>query len=247
MENFLVEYRKSVVPQITSESAGPSEEVAKQIFFEALNAQIDRFAPLPSGVIFFGVAHDDGRPVLLSFKEPGLGSILISGGTSSGKTALLQGVASGIVHMYNPQEVQFAIVTSNYLEWADWADLPACGGIFSSEKMHFEKIINALGKWMQRPDCSQTLLLFLDGVNTFQDLGIDARARLQQLLAVGPFFNIWPIATADDRELMSFVEWRKYFRKHVMSMPKNSVSLLAQEFLVREEDAWCRFSILGGG
>ena len=245
MESFLVEYRKGEVPQKTSEPADRSEKTAKQIFFETLNAQIDRFAPLPSGVIFFGVARDDGRPVLLSFEEPGLGSILISGRASTGKTTLLQAVASGVVHMYSPQEVQFAVVTSNYLEWADWADLPACGGIFSSEKTHFEKLINALNKWMQRPDCSQTLLLFLDGVNAFQDLSIDVRTKLQQLLAVGPFYNIWPIATAGDEELMELGDWRKYFRKNVMSVPKRSVLLSDQEFIVKEDDACCRFSILG--
>ena len=245
MESFLVEHHNGVVPQRISAREGRAEKTAKQIFFDMLNAQIDGFAPLPSGVIFFGVDRDDGRPVLLSFEEPSLGSILISGSTSTGKTTLLQAVASGVVHMYNPQEVQFAVVTSNYLEWADWADLPVCGGVFSSEKTHFEKLINALEKWMQRPDCSQTLLLFLDGVNAFQDLSIDACARLKQLLAVGPFYNIWPIATANDEELIRLGDWRKYFRKHVMSVSKESVVLSNQEFIIKEDDAWCRFSILG--
>ncbi len=245
MDSFLVEYRNGEVPQKTSETADRSEKTKKQIFFETLDAQIDRFAPLPTGVIFFGVARDDGRPVLLSFEEPSLGSILISGSASTGKTTLLQAVASGVVHMYSPQEVQFAVITSNYLEWADWADLPACGGVFSSEKVHFEKIINALDEWLHRPDCSQTLLLFIDGVNVFHDLSADVRAKLQQLLAVGPFCNIWPIATADDEELIGLGEWRKYFKKHVMSVSKRSVSLLDQEFIVKEDGAWCRFSILG--
>lgn len=245
MESFLVEYRSGEAQQKISEAADQPQKTAKHIFFETLNAQLDRFAPLPSDAIFFGVARDDGMPVLLSFAEPSLGSILISGSVSTGKTTLLQAIAVGVVHMYKPQEVQFAVITSNYLEWAEWADLPACGGIFSSEKVHFEKMIDALSEWMQRPDCSQTLLLFLDGVNAFQDLSMEARARLQQLLAAGSFFNIWPIATADDEELMELGEWRKYFRKHVMSTAKRSASPLEQEFIVKEDDAWCRFSILG--
>lgn len=245
MDSSFVEHCKGKVLQKISETADRSEGMAKQIFFEKMNAQIDRFAPLPSGVIFFGVARDDGRPVLLSFEEPSLGSILISGNTSTGKTTLLQAVASGIVHMYTPQEVQFAVITSNYLEWADWSDLPACGGVFSSEKAHFEKIINALDEWLHRLDCSQTLLLFIDGVSAFQNLSADTCTKLQRLLAVGPFCNIWPVATADDKELMNLGEWKRYFRKNVESVSKRNASMLEQEFIVREDDAWCRFSILG--
>lgn len=225
-------------------SVGFDEDGKKGLFFATLHSQIDEFAPLPPNVIFFGVARDDGRPVLLNVLEPSFGSILIRGNVSSGKTALMQAIASGTAHMYTPRELQFVIVTPKYLEWANWVDGPGCGGVYSSEKRPFEKLVNALDLWLKRSDCSQTLLFFIDGLRAAQSLDPETEVKLQRLLAIGPYRNIWPIVTATEDEFYSMVEWSRYFKKQVLSMSKKGVSVFEREFAVKEDGSWCKFSMI---
>ncbi len=242
MKKIFDEGASMVLEQGTSNSF--KEAGKNEIFFAAIRNQIDEFAPLPPSTLFFGIAKDDSRPVLLNLMEPRMGSIVICGNMFSGKTSLLQAIAAGAAYLYTPEELQFVIVTPNYLEWAGWVNQPGCGGVYSSEKRSFEKIVDAMDLWMRRSSCSQKLLFFIDSLSVIQCLNSAAASKLQKLLAIGSYRNIWPVVTATEDELYYMTEWNRCFRKKILSISKKGTSVFGQEFAVKVDDSWCEFSIL---
>ncbi|HMZ07362.1 MAG TPA: FtsK/SpoIIIE domain-containing protein [Anaerolineales bacterium] len=216
----------------------------KQMLFAALRAQVQRLSPLPANTLLFGVSQEDRKPVLFDMAEPDGGAILVRGEKGSGKTTLLQTIAWNAAEMYRSQQLQFVVATPAYLEWLDFQELPACGGVFSTESNRFERLVDALGGWMYRFDKRQTLLLLIDGIGSLNRMGSRTRMLLDRVLAYGPYSNIWTVATADPDDLDHDAAWPDLFAWYIHSASKHCSPTFDHEFSVRTNDGFCRFSIL---
>src|SRR5215207_7611935 len=71
-----------------------------------LSDVLTEFGPMPEEALFLGVASD-GLPMLLNLHDPVPGPILISGDAGTGKTGLLQIIASAAGKMHQPEGLQF--------------------------------------------------------------------------------------------------------------------------------------------
>lgn len=246
MRNIAFDPVKMSSPMQIWRSDIPSFGEDANCLISLIRQQIVQVSPLPVGTVYFGVSIKDGRPVLLDIKTPNLGSILLCGDRSSGKTALLKAVASGITYVFDPQDVQFAVVTSaHYSEWQGWKNLPHCAGLFSSNHGILTDIVDALDVWTSCSNAGQTLLLFIDGFR-MADLWDKKRySLLQDLLTFGPYQNIWPIVATDAENFSKLASWGSCFGRHLFSVPGCGDSVFDFEFAMREDSVWCPFSILG--
>jgi hypothetical protein len=211
-----------------------------------LGEQIHKVAPLPAGSIYVGISLDDGAPVVMDITKSCRGSLLISGNRQSGAaTTLLQAIAAGLGHVFEPDKAQFAVITSACYEWENWESLPSCNGIFPLDNLSIGKIIRQLATWMRHRDCRQSQLLFIDGADLL--LGSDANVSvlLRNLLLFGPAQNIWPIVTVATEDLGHLEPWMDCFRRCLVHVPTDSRSMYDFEFAMQENSTWCRFSILG--
>ena len=128
----------------------------RETFRSTMVSVLQDAMPLPPNAVFLGTADEDHLPVLLDVGDPDTGAILIAGKASTGKTALLQVMASGISYTHNPAEIEFAVITQKTWEWAEWENSRYCSGVFAPEGRHTASFIDALGVWMKRPIHNQT-------------------------------------------------------------------------------------------
>lgn len=211
-----------------------------------LGEQIHKVAPLPAGSIYVGISLDDGAPVVMDITKSYRGSLLISGNEQSGAaTTLVQAIAAGLGHVFEPDEAQFAVITDACYKWENWESLPNCSGIFPSDEVSIGKIIRQLATWMRYRDCSQSQLLFIDGADLLLGLDANESLLLQNLLLFGPAQNIWPIVTVDTEDLIHLKPWMDCFRRCLVHVPTDAQSMYDLEFAMQENSTWCRFSILG--
>lgn len=206
-----------------------------------LKEQIQNLSPLPAGTIYFGVAVDDGLPVLLNIKDPVAGSVLVYGDNPFAKTALLKTIAAGASFCFSAQDIQFVVITSSGLAWTGWGNLQHCGGVFTSNGQALEDAIEALYIWMHKSACRQSLLLLIDGIDTLQNLDWAACFRIQTILMRGPFFNIWPIVVAGSIDCLSF--WNECFSRYIISLPAACPSIYNSYYVLKEQSSWLKFSI----
>src|SRR6266508_2990455 len=68
-----------------------------------LSEVLSGFGPMPQEALFLGVASD-GLPVLLNLYDPVPGPMLIGGDAGTGKTRLLQIIASAAAKMHQPED-----------------------------------------------------------------------------------------------------------------------------------------------
>ena len=246
MRNIAIDPVRMSLPMQIWRSVIPSFGEDANCLISLIRQQIVQVSPLPVGTVYFGVSIRDGRPVLLDIKTPSLGSILLCGDRSSGKTALLKAVASGITYVFDSEDVQFAVVTSAYhTEWQGWENFPHCAGLFSSNGGILTDIVDALDVWTSCSHAGQTLLLFIDGLSMV-DLWDKKRYRLlQNLLTFGTYQNIWTVVTTDAENFSDFSSWGSCFGRQLFSMPGCGDSVFDFEFAMREDSVWCPFSILG--
>jgi hypothetical protein len=199
--------------------------------------------PLPPNAIFFGLAEEDGAPVFLDVSDPDTGAILVAGGPSSGKTALLQVVTSGISYTHDPAEVQFAVITPKPWQWTEWENSRYCSGIFAPDEVRTANLLTALGLWMKRPNHDQTFLLFVDGLEMVEEMDLGNQARLQNLLAVGPASRIWTIATVNTENLKGDSPYLPFLETRLLCLSESVSSIYECKYSMKENSRWLTFSM----
>lgn len=224
-----------------------------------LSEVINEFGPMPSEALFLGVASD-GLPVLLNLHDPVPGSILISSDAGTGKTALLQTIASAAGKMHQPEDLQFGVLTNHPEEWSGLESIPNNVGVFPLYHQSAEDFILSLASWAHGNKSSQqSVILLLDDLEAATSMDFDAKQNLRWLLARGPARRVWPIITVNPNRIGGISPWLDAFHTRILG-PIQDTSLVQQfhaenaeldslhigtQFALREGDHWLRFWIPG--
>jgi hypothetical protein len=224
-----------------------------------LSEVLMEFGPMPSEALFLGVASD-GLPVLLNLHDPVPGPILISSDAGTGKTALLQNIASAAGKMHQPEELQFGVLTNHPDEWSGLESIPNNVGVFPLYHQSAEDFILSLASWAHGNKSSQqSVLLLLDDLEAATNMDFDAKQNLRWLLARGPARRVWPITTLNPNRMSGISPWLDAFHTKILGSIQNT-SLVSQfkaenaeleslhigtQFALREGDHWLRFWIPG--
>jgi len=218
---------------------------------------LTEFGPMPPEALFLGVASD-GLPVLLNLHDPIPGPILIAGDPGTGKTLLLQNIASAAGKMHQPEELQFGALTNHPEEWSGLENIPNNVGIFPLYHKSSEDFILSLASWAHGNKTSkQAVLLLLDDLDAVSNLDFDARQNLRWLFLRGPARRVWPIITLNSTRMENALPWLDAFHtrifgkientQHVRQLDAEHAELdslnIGSQFALREGDHWLRFWI----
>lgn len=219
------------------------------------------FGPMPEEALFLGVASDE-LPVLLNLHDPAPGPLLIVSDPGTGKTAFLQNIARAAGTMHQPDKLQFGAVTSHPDEWSGFEDIPNNVGVFSVHHRSAEDFILSLASWAHGNKSSrQSVLLFLDDLESVASMEMDAVQNLRWLLLRGPSRRVWPVISLSTQSLENMEAWLGAFRTRILGKVQNGKnisqlqagqanlgSLIAgSEFTLREGDRWLKFWIPASG
>lgn len=222
-----------------------------------LSEVLAEFGPMPNEALFLGVASD-GLPVLLNLHDPVPGPILISGDAGTGKTALLQSIASAAGKMHQSEELQFGVLTSHPEEWSGLEAVPNNVGVFPLYHRSAEDFILSLAAWAHGNKSSrQSVLLILDDLESATNLDFDAKQDLRWLLLRGPARRVWPFVTSNPNRVENSTPWLDAFHTRIYgniqdanlarSLNVDSAELeslnIGTQFAMREGDHWLRFWI----
>lgn len=220
-----------------------------------LSEVLAEFGPMPQEALFLGVASD-GLPVLLNLHDPVPGPILISGDAGTGKTGLLQTIASAAGKMHQPEDLQFGVLTSHPDEWNGLEEIPNNVGVFPLYHRSADDFILSLASWAHGNKTSQqSVLLLLDDLEAATNLDFDTKQNLRWLFLRGPARRVWPITTLNPNRMESILPWLDAFHTRIFGSMENAshVRTLATEnaeldslntgtqFALREGDHWLRF------
>jgi hypothetical protein len=212
---------------------------------------------MPSEALFMGVASD-GLPMLLNLHDPIPGPILISGDAGTGKTRLLQIIASATGKTHRPQDLQFGVLTSHPDEWNGLGEIPNNVGIFPLYHQSAEDFIASLALWAHGNKTSQqSVVLLLDDLEAATNMDFDAKQNLRWLFLRGPVRRVWPITTVNPNCVENLTPWLDAFHTRIFGSiqnPNNARILNAEhagleslnigtQFALREGDHWLRFWI----
>ena len=218
---------------------------------------LSEFGPMPAEALFLGVA-EDGLPVLLNLHDPIPGPILVIGDAGTGKTNLLQVIASAAVKMHKPQDLQFGALTNHPDEWSGAEHIPNNVGVFPYYHKSSEDFILSLASWAHGNKTSrQSVLLFLDDLDAVNNLDFDARQNLRWLFLRGPARRVWPIVTLNPDKMEGVSQWLDAFHTrilgkvsgehHARRLEAQTAGLdslhIGSQFALREGDHWLRFWI----
>src|SRR5215213_10900160 len=220
-----------------------------------LNEVLTEFGSMPTEALFLGVASD-GLPVLLNLFDPIPGPLLISGDAGTGKTGLLQIIATAAGRTHQPEALQFGVLTNHPDEWSGLANIPNNVGVFSINDRSAEDFILSLASWAHGNKTSQqSVILLLDDLEAATNLDFDAKQNLRWLLLRGPARRVWPIITLNPNRVENILPWLDAFRTRVFGTMQNQkqISQLdavsaeleslnsGSHFTLQEGDHWLRF------
>lgn len=213
----------------------------------ALENTLEAFLPLPLNAVYIGKANYDGLPLLLNVNDPSIGGILISGDKSAGKSSFLKVLGLGISCSHIPQNIQFAVISSEPQDWDELAKYPHCVGIFSPNTHRCETLINALEKWMNIPDRTQIIFLLIDTMESIQAMSESFQAKLQKIILDGSHHKIFSVATTAFTNF-NFAGKNNIlpnFGIHIMCLPSEKDSIYQCRYLVKQDnkEGWVMFSL----
>ncbi len=222
-----------------------------------LSEVLTEFGPMPGEALFLGVASD-GLPVLLNLHDPVPGPILISGDAGTGKTALLQNIASAAGKMHQPEELQFGVLTGHPEDWSGLEAIPNNVGVFALHDKSAEDFLVSLASWAHENRTSQqSVLLLLDDLEAASNLDFDAKQHLRWLLLRGPARRVWPFVTLNPNRMDNITPWLDAFRTRILGSIQNVEQIrrmdaeqadldslnIGTQFALREGENWLRFWI----
>lgn len=224
-----------------------------------LSEVLTEFGPMPGEALFLGVATD-GLPVLLNLHDPVPGPILISGDAGTGKTGLLQIIASAAGKMHQAEQLQFGVLTNHPDEWCEFENVSNNVGVFPLYHKSAEDFILSLASWAHGNKSSQqSVLLFLDDLEAATNLDFDAKQNLRWLFLRGPARRVWPIVTLNPNRMESITPWLDAFHTRIFGSVQSTSNVrqlgaeraaldslnVGTQYTLREGDHWLRFWIPG--
>jgi hypothetical protein len=213
-------------------------------------------SPLPGEALYLGQAEDD-LPVLLNVYDPVTGPILITADEHSGKTNLLQTIATAADMLHTPERVQYVIITPRPEEWQTLPNGSNSAGIYSTKDENASELLQALVTWAHNNKGEeQVILLFIDDLAALTTLGDQARQNLRWLLLRGASRRVWCFVTLNASRARELTDWLEFFHTRLfgfMEKPEDTRLLTGNpahtlthllrgiEFTMREGDKLLRF------
>lgn len=252
--SLMIEALTDLAPEIHAARALP------QAAIPGLDQVLAQHSSIPSEALFLGMASD-GFPVLLNLLDPVPGPLLIAADRGGGKTAFLQTIAGGVDRMHAPSEVQYGVITAHPEEWKKFPPAENCIDIFASYEGRSGDFLSSLAAWAHTNRGErQSLLLLIDDLNLITKMDFDDRQNLRWLLLRGPARRVWPIVTANARDIGALQAWLEFFRTRFFGQIRDDKGLRlltgsndatvkalkpGSEFVMREGDRWTCFWLPG--
>jgi hypothetical protein len=215
-------------------------------------------APLPQEALFLGLA-EDGLPVLLNLHDPIPGPLLLTGDQASGKTALMQTISSAIDLMHSPAEVEYGVITDHPEDWQTIQASQNCAGLYSTKEDESQDFIESLVAWAHNNKGeSQSVILFIDNLETAIKLGHKLEQNIRWLLLRGPSRRVWPIVSLNAGHADQMRSWLGFFRTRLFGHiqdPREAETITGvsdvqldelipgSQFTMREGNSWLNFWI----
>jgi len=222
----------------------------------ALSRILLEVGALPREALFLGVALD-GLPVLLNLHDPIPGPLLVMGDAGAGKTAFLRMLASTIQQTHHPESVQFGVITNHPDEWDGIETTPHAIGVFPVAQNKAQDFIQSLTGWAHaNQKAGQTILLFIDDLESVAKLEPEVIQNLRWLLLRGPARRVWPVITMNAERYGQVLSWIPMFRTRIFgriakepvadALGSDKSSALNQleagmQFALRENGKWLKF------
>jgi len=210
--------------------------------------------------LFLGMASDR-LPVLLNLQDPVPGPMLITGDAGSGKTAFLQMVAAAAGRKFQPEALQFAVITDHPEQWRALELIPNMVGIFAMQDPSASDLILSLASWAHANKTSkQSVLLMVDDLESAAHMNIEMVQNFRWLLLRGPARRVWPLITLNANHYGQVLAWIEMFHNRVYGRienpqiagalgadPSSAANQLepCRQFVLREHGQWLRFTIPG--
>ncbi len=233
-----------------------ADRVTLAVGLPALSAVLADAAPLAHETLFLGVAAD-GLPVLLNLYDSVPGPIFITGDHGSGKTKFMQTVARAVEMLHLPSQVQYAVITQHPDEWNIFNTTSSNVGVHIAEDPSTNALLQALVDWAHNNKGEgQSILLFIDDLETVTKLDSQVEQNLRWLLLRGSSRRVWIFATLNASRARALGAWLDFFRTrlfgHIQDISDaESVENVADgefnnlmkgsEFTMREEKKWLKF------
>ena len=215
-----------------------------------LRSVIADASPLPPETLFLGLA-EDGLPVLLNLNDSIAGPILIIGDKASGKTSLLQMIASTAELLYIPSKVQYAVITQYPNEWINLQKNSNNVGVYTTQDNSAQELLQSLVTWAHNNKSEkQSILLLIDDLEVLTKLNQKAEQNLRWLLLRGPSRHVWPILTVNASQAHNIEAWLGFFRTRLFGRIQDAqVSQFItghSDKLLNELTAGSQFTMLEG-
>ena len=179
--------------------------------------------PFPINTVLLGRC-EDRLPLLMSFSDPEIGSILVGGDAGCGKTHHLQVMVDSALRTHSPKDLQIAIMAHKpdewtYLESSPWKKkyLQVLHAWYDRQvDQMVEEFVNLAEDRKMGQRSRPAVMLILDDFNFIEGLSMEAQVGLRWLLAYGPQSNIWPIAAIKSDYGQHYRYWMEAFRSRII-------------------------------
>jgi hypothetical protein len=189
----------------------------------AIAQVLDQNQPFPYQTVLIGDCQD-GLPFLLDLNQPENGPVLVTGDAETGKTRQLQVMVESALRLYNPRQVQVAVIT----RWpGDWEDIligtarrKFCQTLTNLYDRQFTDLVMELtGLAEDRRNGRRRgaqVLLVIDDLVGINDLDYEVQVNLHWLFEYGPQSGIWPLVSLEASRTQDMLYWIDVFRTRLL-------------------------------
>ena len=255
-DTFTQTYLTKSLAVIAQEIQQPSQEGPSES--SQLADLLSRYSKSLRRALFLGLAGD-GLPVLLDLSDPFPGPLLVTGDAAAARTALLKLIARGIDLTHSTSAVEYAVLSAHINDWKSFPAGTNSNGLFSIREPAAHQFIHSLVKWgHQNKGQSLSVVVLIDDLASVLEEAGSFVLDLRWLFSRGPSRRIWPIVALDSSSAPQMSVWLEFFRSRIFGriidkelgliLAGDSASILeglvpANEFALREADAWLRVRI----
>ncbi len=166
-----------------------------------LELVLGSLAPLPPYSVLLGIC-EDGLPLLLDFKNPASGSILLLGDPQQANRPLLRSLLASAVLLNTAEEVQLYLITAEGEAFAEFQEVPGAMEIISPYDDAALELVWYFACRAKEQDCSRQsrgveVLLIEDLAVFVTQLDPQGRRELDWLVTAGSQVGSWVIGGHD--------------------------------------------------
>ena len=166
-----------------------------------LESVLGSLAPLPPYSVLLGIC-EDGLPLLLDFKNPAPGSILLLGDPKQVNRPLLRSLLASAVLLNTAEEVQIYLITAEGAAFAEFQEVPGALEIISPYEDAALELVWYFACRAKEQDCGRQSrgveVLLIEDLELFvSQLDPQGRKELEWLVTEGSQVGSWVIGSQD--------------------------------------------------